>query len=1177
MTGGPFVCTPDFYQSNQSYLWRYNVVAQAYQKIDSSPEPGTMTLGYDATNNYLYGIFGSDIYQIGSDGSATPIGTPTYYETTGGDFLPGTNFFLTEAGGALDLEDVMSTNPASSGTVNSAPLGTTAGSASFGGNDVAINVGDVSGQESYVGYGLVMGTTTATLYKLVIPVSTITANANSSLWTSSTFANTVTVTSLGGIAFPAQAPTGGEIFGAAYSDSAGDAFFYADHATYLYEATAAQLATGSAFTLAYEATGTGLSGGNDGAECPYASSPFSAPTPENDSYTVVTGNTLTVDGSHGASLLSNDQIVSGATVTMGLTTLEPGGPGQTSTTFSSGDTSGTLSGANGTLHVTDASNGYFTFAPAPSFLGAETFTYYLAETVPFGLTSTMSASVTINVVQQQVVTWSTPTTLSAAQASTTPNAATDLGGAPITYSVITSDTNTAGCSVDASSGEITYVGTGQCTIEAVAAATSSYSAASAQVTFTVALATPTLSWGPTPTTLTFGETGTTISGAPSTGSDTGTVSYAIAGTGNTAGCSLGSSSAPVVLHFTGTGGCSITASVAATSTYTAGSVTVGFNIGKGSQAISFTSTASSPAVDGTYVPTATGGASGKPVLFSIDGASTSGCSYGAGTVTFSSPVGTCVIDANQASNDDYDAAPQAQQTVTVGKGSQAISFTGTAPISPLVGSTYVPTATGGASGDPVTFSIDGASTSGCSYGAGTVIFSGPAGTCVIDANQAGNDDYDAAPQAQQTVTDHYSPPVPPVLEVSVSGEPSALVPASSYDLTVMPALGPAGGQEDNEESISIDLPVGETFSGAAVATDWSCQLSTGDDVLTCAWSGAVPVAAGTWMGDIEVAIYVASSASGALAATVTVSDSVDHASPLTVQTSADVSGTPGTPGAQGGHPGYRLVGSDGGVFVFGRARFFSSCQATGEPCHSLAAEIVGMAGVPGGNGYWLVGKDGGVFAFGDAHYFGSCPASTKPCGALPAPIVAIAATPDGLGYWLVAADGAVFAFGDAGHLGSCSSAGGPCGRLAAPIVGIAVQPGGRGYWLAGAGGAVYAFGQARSYGDIPTAGAHPLRGRVVGIATTSDGNGYWLAGSDGGVFAFGDAKFLGDTYTAKVEGHLEGPIVGIASDPDGNGYWLAGSDGGVFAFSASSFLGNTYTARVGDHLVGPVMGIAATT
>jgi hypothetical protein len=78
-------------------------------------------------------------------------------------------------------------------------------------------------------------------------------------------------------------------------------------------------------------------------------------------------------------------------------------------------------------------------------------------------------------------------------------------------------------------------------------------------------------------------------------------------------------------------------------------------------------------------------------------------------------VGTCVLDANQAGNGNYAAAPQVQQTITVGKGSPDHHLHLHGPEwRPVVGgATYTPTATGGASGNPVAITID-ATTSGAS-------------------------------------------------------------------------------------------------------------------------------------------------------------------------------------------------------------------------------------------------------------------------------------------------------------------------------------------------------------------------------------------------------------------------------------------------------------------------------
>jgi hypothetical protein len=172
-----------------------------------------------------------------------------------------------------------------------------------------------------------------------------------------------------------------------------------------------------------------------------------------------------------------------------------------------------------------------------------------------------------------------------------------------------------------------------------------------------------------------------------------------------------------------------------------------------SQTITFTSAPPAhPVHGGSYTPAASGGGSGNPVVFSVDPASSAGaCALAGGTVSFTG-VGTCVVDANQAGGAGYQAAPQVQQTLQVAKASQTITFTSAPPAHPVSGGSYAPAASGGGSGNPVVFSIDPASAAGaCSLNSArtTVSFTG-AGTCLIDANQAGNADYDPAAQKQQS-------------------------------------------------------------------------------------------------------------------------------------------------------------------------------------------------------------------------------------------------------------------------------------------------------------------------------------------------------------------------------------------------------------------------------------------
>ena len=83
---------------------------------------------------------------------------------------------------------------------------------------------------------------------------------------------------------------------------------------------------------------------------------------------------------------------------------------------------------------------------------------------------------------------------------------------------------------------------------------------------------------------------------------------------------------------------------------------------------------------------------------------------------------------------------------------QAISYTG--PGTGTYGGSAKLTATGGASGNPVVFTVDPSATSGtCAVSGtsgGTVSYTGT-GSCVIDANQAGSSGYLDAPQVQQSI------------------------------------------------------------------------------------------------------------------------------------------------------------------------------------------------------------------------------------------------------------------------------------------------------------------------------------------------------------------------------------------------------------------------------------------
>ncbi len=236
--------------------------------------------------------------------------------------------------------------------------------------------------------------------------------------------------------------------------------------------------------------------------------------------------------------------------------------------------------------------------------------------------------------------------------------------------------------------------------------------------------------------------------------------------------------------------------------------------------------------------------------------------------------------------------------------------------------------------------------------------------------------------------------------------------------------------------------------------------------------------------------------------------------------------------------GYRLVGSDGGVFAFGQASFQGSLPA--DSVH--VNDIVGMTSSPSRQGYTQVGSDGGVFAFGDAVFHGSLPQ----LGVSVSNIVGIARNADGGGYWMVGSDGGVFAFGDAGFFGSLPGSAVHVDN----IVSMVPTADGQGYWMVGSDGGIFAFGDANFHGSLP--GLSVSVDNIVGMAATPSGGGYYLVGADGGVFAFGDAVYHGSANTLP----LSAPITGVTATAGGGGYWLAGADGGVFAYGDAPFEGS---------------------
>ncbi len=183
------------------------------------------------------------------------------------------------------------------------------------------------------------------------------------------------------------------------------------------------------------------------------------------------------------------------------------------------------------------------------------------------------------------------------------------------------------------------------------------------------------------------------------------------------------------------------------------------------QTISFTKAAPAKASYHSTFPVAADSTSNLTVALSVDAGSAGVCSLGvsktvsgvtSATVTMLKGAGNCTIDAKQTGNGDYSAAAPQQTSAAAQKIGQTIKFTQKAPSSASYKSTF-PVAADSTSGLRVALSVDVRSLGNCSLGgrktvsgvtSATVTMLSSSGTCTLDANQAGNGNYNAAPQKQ---------------------------------------------------------------------------------------------------------------------------------------------------------------------------------------------------------------------------------------------------------------------------------------------------------------------------------------------------------------------------------------------------------------------------------------------
>src|SRR5207247_2535262 len=179
--------------------------------------------------------------------------------------------------------------------------------------------------------------------------------------------------------------------------------------------------------------------------------------------------------------------------------------------------------------------------------------------------------------------------------------------------------------------------------------------------------------------------------------------------------------------------------------------------------------------------------------------------------------GGCAIDANQAGNTNYNAAPQVSQSFTISKMNQTITF------GALSGKTFgdADFSVSATASSALTVSFSTASTA-CTVTTGGLVHIVSGGGCAIDANQAGNTNYNPAPPAGD---ENYN----------AAAEVSQTFTIAKTDQTI--TFGALSGKTfgDADFSVSASASSGLVVSFTAGATD-QCTVTGTSVHLTGAGS-----------------------------------------------------------------------------------------------------------------------------------------------------------------------------------------------------------------------------------------------------------------------------------------------------------------------------------------------------
>jgi hypothetical protein len=303
-------------------------------------------------------------------------------------------------------------------------------------------------------------------------------------------------------------------------------------------------------------------------------------------------------------------------------------------------------------------------------------------------------------------------------------------------------TNTpAVCSVNSTTGVVTVITAGTCTIAGSKASDSSYNSASNTVNLTINKANQAaISPVASPSSAVYGD-GSAIVVSITGGSGTGAVTYSSTSTGI---CSVNASTGEVTVITAGS--CAIRATKATDTNYNSTFANVSIAISKATQTSLVASgnqnLVHSPSVATSQI-TLTGGSGVGTVSYSVNGTSTNLCTVSATGLVSQLHAGSCLINITKASDTNYNAATTSF-TIEVAKATQSpLTVTGNQSMTYVVSPTATTqvTASGGSSSTAITY--QSTTPSVCSASNTGLVSAVGAGRCSVTISRYGDPDYES--------------------------------------------------------------------------------------------------------------------------------------------------------------------------------------------------------------------------------------------------------------------------------------------------------------------------------------------------------------------------------------------------------------------------------------------------